>query len=91
MWFAALDSYQNNPWLLNLCYRILTGESDVLNLLDTTRLPFDKPPKFLRISRYLYKYTGMIIDKFEINNFDLSYLFFQFLFLRFMERSFMVA
>nr|XP_027204940.1 lipase maturation factor 2-like [Dermatophagoides pteronyssinus] len=60
MWFAALDSYQNNPWLLNLCYRILTGESDVLNLLDTTRLPFDKPPKFLRISRYIYKYTDSL-------------------------------
>lgn len=66
MWFAALDSYQNNPWLLNLCYRILTGESDVLNLLDTTRLPFDKPPKFLRISRYIYKYTGMINYHFKI-------------------------
>ncbi len=28
MWFAALGSYQHNPWFLNLVYRILQGEPD---------------------------------------------------------------
>ena len=26
MWFAALGSYQHNPWFLNLVYRLLNGE-----------------------------------------------------------------
>ena len=26
MWFAALGSYQHNPWFLNLIYRLLNGE-----------------------------------------------------------------
>jgi len=30
MWFAALASYQNNPWFLNLVYRLLTNERDGL-------------------------------------------------------------
>lgn len=58
MWFAALDTYQNNPWLIHLSYRLLTGEKDVLNLLDRKRLPFENPPRYLRISRYLYHYTS---------------------------------
>lgn len=65
MWFAALDNYQKNPWLVHFCYRLLTGESDVLDLLDRKRIPFDTPPKFLRISRYLYQFTG--IEVFLIN------------------------
>ena len=60
MWFAALSTYRSNQWLLNLCYRLLTAEPEVLNLLDTSRLPFPRhsPPKYLRIGRYLYKFTG---------------------------------
>lgn len=58
MWFAALGTYQENPWLVQFCYRLLEGEKDVLNLLDRNRLPFDSPPKYLRISRYLYLYTS---------------------------------
>lgn len=57
MWFAALGNYQQNPWLLSLCYRLLTGEPTVLNLLDRHRVAFETPPKYLRISRYLYKFT----------------------------------
>jgi hypothetical protein len=28
MWFAALGSYEHNPWLVNLIYRLLLGEKD---------------------------------------------------------------
>lgn len=61
MWFAALGSYQSNPWLVNLCFRILSHEPDVLALLDTSRLPFpiDSPPKYIRISRYNYAFTKL--------------------------------
>ncbi|KAF7496486.1 Lipase maturation factor 2 [Sarcoptes scabiei] len=47
MWFAALSSYQNNPWLLHLSYRILTGSDDVLDLLDKNSISFQTPPKYL--------------------------------------------
>ena len=28
MWFAALGSYQNNPWFVHLAYKLLLGEKD---------------------------------------------------------------
>jgi len=30
MWFAALGSYQHNPWFLNLVYRLMMNEPDGL-------------------------------------------------------------
>ena len=30
MWFAALGSYQHNPWFLNLVYRLLMNEREGL-------------------------------------------------------------
>lgn len=54
---AAQGTYQQHPWLINLCYRLLTGEADVLKLINGRQLPFDTPPKHLRISRYQYKFV----------------------------------
>lgn len=39
MWFAALGSYQHNPWLLNLVVRLLQGHPEVLALMDEERWP----------------------------------------------------
>ncbi|VDP20676.1 unnamed protein product [Soboliphyme baturini] len=57
LWFAALDSsYLNDPWFINLVYRLFTNSTEVLHLID--RNPFLKTaPKFLRSNRYLYHYT----------------------------------
>ena len=30
MWFAALGSYQNNPWFVNFVFRLLQGSPEVL-------------------------------------------------------------
>ncbi|KAF6207882.1 hypothetical protein GE061_016331 [Apolygus lucorum] len=58
MWFAAIGTYHQNPWIMSLTYRILTGQKEVLDLMDNTRNPFaDKPPKFLRANLYHYHYT----------------------------------
>src|SRR6185436_19866867 len=35
MWFAALGSYRDNPWLMNFCYRLLQGSPEVTRLLQT--------------------------------------------------------
>ena len=29
MWFAALGSYQHNPWLLHMLYKLLLGSPEV--------------------------------------------------------------
>ena len=48
MWFAALGSYPQNPWVLRFAERLLEGSPDVLRLL--ARNPFaDAPPKFIRV------------------------------------------
>lgn len=56
MWFAALGSYQHNPWFLNLAYRLLTNEKDVLELIQYNPFP-DKPPKYLRAQLYKYHFS----------------------------------
>lgn len=57
MWFAALGSYQNNPWLLSFVNRLLQGQKDVLDLMDKNSIPFKTPPKFIRARLYIYQYT----------------------------------
>jgi predicted DCC family thiol-disulfide oxidoreductase YuxK len=56
MWFAALTSREGAPWVGNLIVRLLNGEPAVLRLLGPS--PFaDKPPRFIRILRYRYRFT----------------------------------
>lgn len=58
MWFAALGTYHQNPWLMSLTYRLLSGQPEVLQLLDRSRNPFpSKPPKYIKASLYHYHYT----------------------------------
>jgi len=56
MWFAALGHYQQNPWFVNFCYRLLQGSPEVIALLQ--RNPFPKaPPQYIRAVVYEYKFT----------------------------------
>ncbi|CAL8098473.1 unnamed protein product [Calicophoron daubneyi] len=55
MWAAALSTSERQQWLMNLIYRLLQQEPDVLELLDTSLLP--KNPKFVRAELYTYHYT----------------------------------
>lgn len=63
MWFAALGSYQSNPWLLHLIFKILSGSSQqVLQLLDVDVAPWprpDAPPRYLRSWLYHYDFTRL--------------------------------
>ena len=56
MWFAALGSYQENPWFEALMVRLLEGSSDVLGLFRTNPFP-DKPPRFVRALVYDYHFS----------------------------------
>ncbi|MBV8894922.1 MAG: lipase maturation factor family protein, partial [Acidobacteriaceae bacterium] len=55
MWFAALGDIQENRWVDNLLYRILTGEPSVTTLLDSP--PFPTPPRYIRVLIYDYNFT----------------------------------
>jgi hypothetical protein len=56
MWFAALGSYQNNRWFVNMILRLLQGEPSVLGLFSYN--PFPKaPPKYVRAITYSYTFT----------------------------------
>jgi len=53
LWFAALGSVRDNPWIESLMLRLLEGSPSVLALLDSN--PFAaSPPKFVRAQLYDY-------------------------------------
>ncbi len=56
LWFAALDGdYQADRWVGNLIVRLLEGEPQVTSLLD--KVPFSKPPRYIRTQLYDYWFT----------------------------------
>jgi predicted DCC family thiol-disulfide oxidoreductase YuxK len=57
MWFAALGSYQQNPWFEGFCVRLLQGSPDVLGLLAKNPFP-NHPPKLIRAEFYNYRFTS---------------------------------
>ncbi|CAK9830486.1 Lipase maturation factor 2 [Anthophora retusa] len=58
MWFAALGTYHQNPWLMSLAYRLLNGQPEVLALMNDVENPFSKElPKYIKASLYRYHYT----------------------------------
>jgi lipase maturation factor 1 len=58
MWFAALGSYQGNPWFVNFMLRLLEGSPDVLALLAVNPFP-SAPPRYIRAQVYDYKFTNI--------------------------------
>ena len=56
MWFAALGSYQQNRWVVNLIIRLLEGSPDALALLEKNPFP-NAPPRYIRASAYEYHFT----------------------------------
>jgi predicted DCC family thiol-disulfide oxidoreductase YuxK len=56
MWFAALGSERDNPWMEGLMLRLLQGSSSVLALFDSN--PFrDGLPKYVRAQLYDYRFA----------------------------------
>lgn len=56
MWFAALGTAPQHPWLRACLERLLHGEPTVLALLAGNPFP-DTPPRHIRVVRYHYHYT----------------------------------
>ncbi|XP_064399598.1 lipase maturation factor 2-like isoform X2 [Halichondria panicea] len=55
MWFAALGTYQNNPWLVHLAHKLLLGQKEVIRLMAPP--PFATPPTFVRARLFTYQFT----------------------------------
>ena len=56
MWFAALGSYRDNPWLVAFLFRLLEGSPEVESLLAQN--PFGRaPPRYVRAVLYDYRFT----------------------------------
>jgi predicted DCC family thiol-disulfide oxidoreductase YuxK len=56
MWFAALGSWRQHPYILNLCTRLQRGSPEVLALLEKNPFP-EQPPRFVRATLYDYRFT----------------------------------
>jgi predicted DCC family thiol-disulfide oxidoreductase YuxK len=57
MWFAALGNYQQNPWFVNLCVRLLQGTPSILELIGKNPFP-QSPPRYIRAQLYEYHFTN---------------------------------
>jgi len=57
MWFAALGTYQHNPWLVSLAYRLLEGRKEVLALLSPSSPWQQAPPAYIRARKFVYTFT----------------------------------
>ena len=58
MWFAALGTYQRNPWLLHWVYKLLVHSPTSRGLIDAENSPFaDTPPSSVRIKKYEYDFV----------------------------------
>jgi hypothetical protein len=55
MWFAALGDINENAWVGNLMYRIMTGDRTTEKLLAPA--PFSRPPRYMRALLYEYRFT----------------------------------
>jgi predicted DCC family thiol-disulfide oxidoreductase YuxK len=56
MWFAALGSVRDSPWMESLMLRLLQGSPSVLALFDFN--PFrDAPPRYVRARLYDYRFA----------------------------------
>jgi lipase maturation factor len=56
MWFAAMEDYRENPWLVRLIGKMLEGDGAILKLFGKNPFP-DHPPKYIRATLYEYHFT----------------------------------
>ena len=56
MWFAALGTIDENPWLVQFLGRLLEGSPEVVGLLAANPFP-DGPPRYVRATAYDYRFT----------------------------------
>jgi predicted DCC family thiol-disulfide oxidoreductase YuxK len=58
MWFAALESPRQNPWLVGLVVRLFQNKPEVIHLLRDNPFP-NSPPHYIRAEFYRYRFATM--------------------------------
>jgi hypothetical protein len=58
MWFAALSSFDRQPWLAHLIYKLLHNDPSALGLIANQPFP-DAPPRYIRAERYRYRFSKL--------------------------------
>ncbi len=56
MWFAAMSSYEREPWFINFAAKLLQGDAATLSLLRVNPFP-SAPPKYIRARLYRYRFS----------------------------------
>ena len=56
IWFAAMSTIDQEPWLVHLIYKLLQNDPGVLRLLANHPFP-QKPPAAIRAELYEYRFT----------------------------------
>ena len=56
MWFAAMSTPDQYPWTLNLVWKLLHNDPNVISLFAGNPFP-GKPPKYIRAVLYSYKFA----------------------------------
>lgn len=56
MWFAAMSTYDQNPWFIHLMQKLLEGDEATLSLLRGNPFP-GKRPRYVRAQLYQYRFT----------------------------------
>lgn len=57
IWFAAMATYRQNPWLIHFASKLLHGDRAAADLLAFDPFP-NAPPKFIRAELYEYHFTS---------------------------------
>lgn len=62
LWFAAMASAEDEPWMLNVVWKLLHADPGLRRLL--ARDPFgDEPPRYVRVMRYRYRFAPLRDDR----------------------------
>jgi hypothetical protein len=56
IWFAAMDVPGSKEWMVSLVWHLLNNDPATLGLIASNPYP-DKPPRFIRVLRYRYKFA----------------------------------
>ncbi len=58
VWFAAMASAEDEPWMLHLVWKLLHADPGLRRLLAHD--PFgDRPPRYVRVLRYRYRFAPL--------------------------------
>jgi hypothetical protein len=56
LWFAAMATYREYPWTLNLVWKMLHNDPATLGLFAGNPFP-DRPPRYIRAVLYIYHFA----------------------------------